>query len=163
MGIPVLIHPTVPLGGKDANFGMERILLPAAGFMFDTTLAIARMVIDGFFDRFTNLNLIVSHTGGYLPYVAGRIDVFAGVETLAEIKCKDKPSDYLKRLHYDAINYDQGGLDLCVNLAGPEKVMFGTDFPMPADVAKLKQLAGTFPADQRDGILGGNAQKMFNL
>ena len=35
--LPVLIHPTAPFGSKEAEFGIERILMPGAGFMFDTT------------------------------------------------------------------------------------------------------------------------------
>lgn len=161
--LPVLLHPTAPFGAKEAEFGIERILMPGAGFMYDTTLAVSRMAVDGFFDRYTDVKIIVSHGGGYLPFIAGRLDVFFQVETLVKMKVKTLPSEYLERLYYDAIVYDPGALDLVIDLAGPDKVLFGTDLPMPADVPKLYEIIDRLPADQRDAVKGGNAQRIFNL
>ena len=45
------------------------------GFTFDTSLAVARCIYDGFFDRYPNLKLIASHGGGALPYLVGRLDI----------------------------------------------------------------------------------------
>ena len=162
-GLPVLVHPTAPFGAKEAEFGIERILMPGAGFMFDTTLGIARMVIDGFFERFQGIKIIASHGGGYLPYVAGRIDMFFAAETLAQMNISEPPSSYLSNIYYDAIVYDPVALDSCLDLAGPQNVMFGTDFPMPADIPKLYSLIDRYPADQRDAIKAGNAQRIFGL
>ena len=47
--LPVLLHPTAPYGSKQINFAKERILMPVARFMFDTTLALSRMLLNGFF------------------------------------------------------------------------------------------------------------------
>ena len=163
LAFPVLLHPTAPFGTADANFGRERILMPALGFMFDTTLAIARMIVDGFFDRFPNVKIIASHAGGYLPYVAGRIDMFFGVETLAKMAITETPSTYLENIYYDSIVYNPGGLDLCLEVSSPSMVMFGTDFPMPCDIPRLKELAGRYPKDQTGAIMSGNAARLFGL
>ena len=163
LAFPVLLHPTAPFGTADANFGRERILMPGLGFMFDTTLAIARMIVDGFFDRFPNVKIIASHAGGYLPYVAGRIDMFFGVEPLAKMAITEAPSTYLENIYYDSIVYNPGGLDLCLEVSSPSMVMFGTDFPMPCDIPRLKELAGRYPKDQADAIMSGNAARLFGL
>ncbi len=160
---PVLVHPTAPLGAKDVNFGYERILMPGAGFMYDTTIAIARMAIDGFFEKFPDVKIIASHGGGYLPYVNGRIDMFFGVETLAKFDIPKLPSDYFSQIYYDAVLYDPGALSLCIDIAGPDKVLFGTDLPMPADVGKLYDMIGSRPKEEADKILGGNAERVFAL
>jgi aminocarboxymuconate-semialdehyde decarboxylase len=162
-GLPVLLHPTAPFGSKEAEFTRERILMPGLGFMFDTTLAVGRMVVDGFFDRYTEVKVIISHGGGYLPYVAGRLDVFMGVETLIPRKIKENPSEILSRLYYDAILYDPGALDLCLELAGPSNIMFGTDYPMPYDIDKLYGIIDRLPDDQQNVIKGGNARRIFNI
>ena len=48
--LPVLVHPTAPPGVDEMD--MVRFQLTASlGFTFDTSLAIARMIYDGFFDR----------------------------------------------------------------------------------------------------------------
>ncbi len=52
--LPVLVHPTAPPGV--AEMDMARFQLTASiGFTFDTSLAVARMIYDGFFDRYPNL------------------------------------------------------------------------------------------------------------
>ena len=63
--LPVLVHPSAPPGV--AEMGMHEFQLTAPiGFTFDTSLAIARCIYDGFFDRYPNLKLIASHGGGAL-------------------------------------------------------------------------------------------------
>ena len=161
--LPVLIHPTAPFGSKEAEFGIERILMPGAGFMFDTTIGIARMAVDGFFEQYQKLNIIASHGGGYLPYVSGRIDMFFKLETLSKFKIDKPPSEYFKQIYYDAVLYDPGALSLCIDIAGPEKVLFGTDFPMPCDVPKLYNLIDSRPKDEVVAIKSSNAVKLFKL
>ena len=71
--LPVLLHPTTPQGIQD--MGMDEYgLVPPVGFTFDTTLAVSRMIFDGFFDRYPRLKLIASHGGGTLPYIAARLE-----------------------------------------------------------------------------------------
>ena len=38
-------------------------LVPPIGFMIDTTLAFARMILSGFIDQYPNLKLIAAHGG----------------------------------------------------------------------------------------------------
>ncbi len=161
--LPVLVHPTSPFGAREADFHIERILMPAAAFLYDTTLAIARMVINAFFERFPSVKIIASHGGGYLPYMAARLDLFYADETLADMKCGEPPSTILGRIYYDAVLYDPDALALCMKLAGPDRVMFGTDFPLTADVPKLFDIVNALPADQRASVKSGNATRIFDL
>lgn len=161
--LPVLVHPTAPFGAREAEFGRERILMPGVGFMFDTTLGIARMVLDGFFDRYTGLSIIAAHGGGYLPYIAGRIDLFFDRETLVDAKIDRKPSSYLEAIWYDSCVYNPGALDLCLEISGSGKVLFGTDLPMTADVDTLYAIVDRLPADQAAAIKAGNARDLFGL
>ena len=64
-GLPVLLHPTDPPGADVLDMG-EFDLSWSVGFMFDTTLAITRMMFHGFFDKYPKLKLIASH-GGAAP------------------------------------------------------------------------------------------------
>jgi aminocarboxymuconate-semialdehyde decarboxylase len=71
--LPVLVHPTAPPGV--AEMDMVRFQLTASlGFTFDTSLAVARMIYDGFFDRYRGLRIIAAHGGGALPYLVSRRD-----------------------------------------------------------------------------------------
>jgi aminocarboxymuconate-semialdehyde decarboxylase len=162
-GLPVLVHLTAPFGAKEAEFGRERILMPGVGFMFDTTLAIAQLILDGFFDRHPKLKIVAAHGGGYLPYVAGRIDMFFAQETLVEAKIDGPPSRYLDAIWYDSVVYNPGALALCLEVSGPSQVMFGTDLPMTADVDTLYAVVDRLPADQAAAIRAANARRLFGL
>jgi hypothetical protein len=72
-GLPVLVHPTAP-PGVDAMDMVRFQLTASIGFTFDTSLAVARMIYDGFFDRYPKLKIIASHGGGALPYLIARMD-----------------------------------------------------------------------------------------
>jgi aminocarboxymuconate-semialdehyde decarboxylase len=161
--LPVLIHPTAPFGAKEAEFSRERILMPGVGFMFDTTLCIARLILDGFLDRHKKLKIIAAHGGGFLPYVAGRIDMLFDRETLVETKIDRPQSGYLEDIWFDSVVYNPGALDLCIETSGPGNVMFGTDLPMSADVETLYAMVDRLPADQVKAIKAGTAQRLFGL
>ena len=73
LALPVLVHPTAPQGVREMHMD-EFNLIPPVGFMFDTTLAFARMIFAGFIDSYPNVKLIAAHGGATLPYLAGRLD-----------------------------------------------------------------------------------------
>jgi len=52
--LPVLVHPTTPPGMGEMDLRRYN-LVASVGFMFDTTLAFARMILDGFLDRYPDL------------------------------------------------------------------------------------------------------------
>jgi aminocarboxymuconate-semialdehyde decarboxylase len=132
--------------------------------MIDTTLAVARMILDGFIDRYPNLKLIAAHGGATLPYLVGRMDrAFETVPACRSV-VKEKPSTYLQRIYYDAVVYSQGALDLCVNVGSEDNVMYGSDYPhnlgdMRGCLARVDALAGSAVAKVR----GNNARRVFNL
>src|SRR5690348_12119029 len=113
--LPVLVHPTDP-PGVDLMDMTQFDLSWSVGFMFDTTLAITRMIFDGFFDRYPDLNVIASHGGGTLPYLVGRFEKGDEVEISSRRRMQRKPSDYLRHIYYDSITYDLGALQYLVSV-----------------------------------------------
>src|SRR5687767_5193982 len=98
-GLPVLVHPSAPPGTAELDV-MRYNLLASVGFMFDTSLAVARMIFVGFFERYAKLKLIASHGGGALPYIAGRLDICFDNMPACREKISIRPSQYLKRIFY---------------------------------------------------------------
>jgi aminocarboxymuconate-semialdehyde decarboxylase len=161
--LPVLVHPTAPLGTPDMSLD-EYGLVPPIGFMIDTTLAVSRMILDGFFDRYPNLKIIASHGGGTLPYLAGRLDRCHEMIPACSDAIKEKPSTYLEKIYYDSVVYSAGALNLCLEVAGPNNVLYGSDYPhnigdMAGCLARVNGLATDVAARVRDG----NAKRIFNL
>jgi aminocarboxymuconate-semialdehyde decarboxylase len=128
LGLPVLVHPTTPPGFKDMQLD-EYGLVPPIGFMIDTTLAIARMILAGFIDDYPKLKLIASHGGATLPYLAGRLDQCYDHIPAARERIKAKPSEYLQRIWYDTVVYDPCALEMYCVAGSPERVLYGSDYP----------------------------------
>src|SRR5207245_1594343 len=106
------VHPTASPGV--AAMDMQRFQLTASiGFTFDTSLAVARMIYDGFFDRYSRLKIIAAHGGGALPYLISRMDqCFDNIPACRE-KIADRPSMYLAQIYADAVVFAREVLVLC--------------------------------------------------
>ena len=126
--LPVLVHPTDP-PGVDMMDMTKFDLSWSVGFMFDTTLAITRMIFEGFFDQYPNMKVIASHGGGTLPYLVGRFEKGDEVELASRRQMKRKPTDYLRHIYYDSITYDVRSLKYLISIVGADHVMLGTDWP----------------------------------
>jgi aminocarboxymuconate-semialdehyde decarboxylase len=164
LGIPVLVHPTAPQGTKQMALD-EYGLVPPIGFMFDTTLAIARMIFDGFIDRYPNLKLIAGHGGATLPYLAGRMDqCYRNIPACAEV-IRELPSTYLKRIYYDSVVYERDALDLCIKVAGgADNVMYGSDYPHNiGDMSGCLSRVNSFDPDTASRISSKTAERIFKL
>src|SRR5439155_231607 len=121
-GLPVLVHPTAPAGTKELDVASYN-LIASVGFMFDTSLAVSRMIFDGFFERYPNLKLIAAHGGGALPYIAGRLDICFEKMPACRERISQQPSFYLKKIYYDSVVFQQESLQLCIGAGGEDRVL----------------------------------------
>lgn len=162
--LPVLVHPGTPQGVRDMSLDQYG-LVPPVGFVFDTTLAITRMIFDGFLDRFQNLKLIAAHGGGSLPYLAGRLDrCHERIPACAEVT-QTRPSEYLRRIYYDAVLYSPEALALCVGVAGSDtRVLYGSDYPHNiGDMSGCLARVDALPTASARRVRGANALEVFGL
>ena len=162
--LPVQIHPTTPQGLEQLQ--MEQYnLVPAIGFMFDTTLAIARMIFDGFFDKYPNLKIISLHCVGTIPWIIGRLDKCYDNMPPCRVNISEKPSAYMrKNLYVDSMAYNVANLSIGIDVLGEDRILYGTDYPhnisdMAGSMARLRMLQ----PGQQDKALGLNAMRIFNL
>jgi aminocarboxymuconate-semialdehyde decarboxylase len=161
--LPVLLHPTAPPGVERLHLEAYN-LVASIGFPLDTTIAVASMVMDGFFERFPSVKLIAGHGGGTLPYLAGRMDQWYRSFEACRQRIGRLPSEYLRHLYYDAVVYERAALELCVDLAGPERVLYGSDYPHNVgDMAGCLARVDSLPARTAAAIRGANAERVFKL
>ena len=161
--LPVLVHPTDP-PGVDYMDMTKFDLSWSVGFMMDTTLAITRMIFEGFFDQYPNMKVIASHGGGTLPYLVGRFEKGDEVELASRRQMKRKPTDYLRHIYYDSITYDVRSLKYLISIVGEDHVMLGTDWPhwvhdTKGAFANTAQLG----EGQMAKVRAGNAVKVFGF
>ena len=130
--VPLFIHP--------APSGIDRPIIDDSlkryeldlmiGFSFQETIAVANLIYGGVFERHPNLNVCVSHGGGMLPFVAGRL-----------IKaCKKRPwiperlkidgafESEMKKIWYDSHVHSKEALELLIKVVGDDKIVYGTNF-----------------------------------
>jgi aminocarboxymuconate-semialdehyde decarboxylase len=124
--VPVTLHPAYTEGVNPAlaPFYFENVL----GFLFDTTVAIERMICAGVLDRHPGLRLVLLHGGGYFPYQAGRLRHARTVRP----ELGESPADpwaYLDRLHFDIITHDPPALEYLIRRVGADRIVMGTDLP----------------------------------
>ena len=161
--LPVLVHPTTPPGTAAQQLD-EFMLASSVGFMYDTSLAISRMIFDGFFDRYRKLKIIASHAGGTLPYIAGRLDRIHEQLKAARVKIERRPSEYLREIWYDAIAYRIEALKLCIEIGGADRVMYGSDFPHTiGDMKGVLHRVDALDAATAKAIRQTNAERIFKL
>lgn len=162
-GAVVYIHPTYPVGVEV----MEKyMLMPMVGFLMDTTLAVAGLVYSGTLERYENITWVLGHLGGAVPYLAERFD--RGFEAYPECRehCTIRPSEQLRQLYYDTVNFDPACLDLAIEFAGVEHIVAGSDYPhQVGSLDKMKSsIAGLdITEEDRAKILGGNAKRILGL
>lgn len=186
----VFLHPHYGLAstafGGDTTISRSGHVLPLAlGFPLETTIAVTRMYLASVFDRHPNLTLLLAHSGGTLPFLAGRIQSCCEHEREFKANGGDKAGpewsiwDVLKRnIYLDAVIYGEPGLKGALAAAaedGVDRLMFGTDhpfFPPLKDEEKwasvgsnLKAIEGVLGEDEegKRKVLGGNAVRVLGL
>jgi len=133
LNIPILIHPGRPVMMEHLR---EYGLAGAVGYLFDTTLAILRLVYSGLFDKLPDLRVIIPHTGSTIPYLIGRIDHQYRLLGANQRKLKGIPSEYLKKIYVDtAQSFYRPATECAFNFTPHNKILFGSDYPF----ADLKQ------------------------
>lgn len=158
-GVPVLIHPHYVAGAKRMQAFHLRNLI---GNPLETALAGARLIFGGVLRRHPGLTVILSHGGGALPGIAGRLE--HGRSVRKECPGELPFAEELKTLYYDTIVFDPVALRQLVNAVGAERVALGTDTPFDmseSDPVGFVETSGLAP-DQIETILGAGA-RLLNL
>jgi aminocarboxymuconate-semialdehyde decarboxylase len=161
--LPVLVHPTAPPGV--GALGMTEFQLTASiGFTFDTSLAVSRMIYDGFFDRYPHLKIIASHGGGALPFLIGRLDQCFEHIPACRAKVSEKPSLTARRIWADSVVFTDEALAMAVRVFGSDRVLYGSDYPHTiGDPIGCLARVDRLPDGARNRVRGGNAEQIFDF
>lgn len=162
LGVPLILHPYY-VGPRP---GLEPFYLTNLfGNPLDTALCASRLIFSGVFEAHPNLELILVHAGGFLPYQIGRLDHGWSVRPEPKAQLERKPSEYLDRFFYDTISHHDSALAWLVELVGDERVLLGTDLPYDmADedpVGRITRIA--LAGDSSERVMGSNAAELFGI
>jgi aminocarboxymuconate-semialdehyde decarboxylase len=106
------------------------VLPLALGFPLETTIAVTRMLLSGIWDRFPNLKVLIAHSGGTLPFLAGRIESCiahdAHLKRESKLEHRRDLWEILRNnIYLDAVIYADVGLKAAVDASGSDRLMFG--------------------------------------
>ena len=172
-GALVLLHPTTPdcphCGIGASHPAVPTRPSPLVEFPFDTTRAVTEMLYSGTFARYPAIRFVLAHAGGTLPFLAQRISGFAA-HPAAGVAPGVTPATVARQLAtlwYDtALSATPAQLFGLRQLVGPERILFGSDWPFspePVVVENLSALraSGLLEKNELSAVLGGNAARLL--
>ncbi len=163
LDVPILIHPVNPPGTDRLK---EYYLTNILGLPLDTTVTAAHLIFSGTLDRFPDLKIVLTHAGGYLPYIIGRMEHGFNVRSECRENIKNSPVEYLKLFYYDTISHHTKALQFLMGVVGADHVLLGTDHPY--DMCDSKPLQSVdamtqLSPEDREKIVGKNALALLKM
>ncbi len=160
-GIPVLLHPAYPVTYEQTK-GYS--MVAGLGLMFDTTIALARLILAGVLDQYPKLKLVCPHVGGTLPYLIGRIDHQTQVLKRGAENITKPPSEYLRNIYLDAVSPIPMAIRYGIDFVGADQMLYSSDHPWvdPKTIVSGVKSIGLSNSEQAQ-VFGGNAKRMFGL
>lgn len=160
-GVPILLHPACPTTYRETS-GYE--MAAGLGLMFDTTIALCRLILAGVLNRHPQLKLVCPHVGGALPYLIGRIDHQTMVLKRGAENIHRAPSAYLKGVWLDTVTPINLGIRYAYEFSGPDKLLYASDHPWVDPQLIVDEVESlNLPDADRAKLYSGNARRLFGL
>jgi aminocarboxymuconate-semialdehyde decarboxylase len=160
LDVPLFLHPGFDgvdrprVDPRMARFDLDLVI----GFAAEETLAVATLIFGGVLDRHPELDVCLSHGGGAVPFLIGRMGRAARVRSWAppELAADGGFEDRLARLWFDSHVHDPRALAFLIEVFGDDRLVGGTNFAgwdqgHPPDDADLRTR------------LTGNARRLLRL
>ena len=161
LDLPIFIHPMVP---AHPETWAELPLVPFIGFVMDTTVTVAKMVLSGLFEKLPKLTMILPHLGGTLPFLFGRID--SGYGSYFKGLVTKLPTEYLKRFYYDTVSFYPPALTCTYLAVGADHMVLGSDYPhVIGDISRaVSSIAEmNISQEEKEKIFGENGKRILKL
>jgi aminocarboxymuconate-semialdehyde decarboxylase len=160
--VPMFIHPDAPAGTERVS---RYYIINFLAYPLESTITAAQLVFGGVLDRYPNLKICLSHAGGVLPFLLGRIEHGQSVRPEARELCKEPFHYYLKNFYVDTITFRADTLRFVLGVMPKGHVFMGTDYPYDmADPDPVDSVeAAVADTTLRDEIFGRNMSAVMGL
>jgi 6-methylsalicylate decarboxylase len=154
-GLVIFLHPLQRSFPQQwYGYRLEHLI----GLPVDTTFALSRLALSGFFDRYTNIKIIGAHVGGAIPFLAPRID-----RAFRDGISEHRPSHYFGKLFYDTSGPTHEAILACVaKIYGSEQIVFGTDYPFGLGQEGKQYVEHAVGVVQDSGLSGDALRQVFS-
>lgn len=164
LGVVIVIHPHgFTHGQRLRDYYMTNVI----GNPLETTIAAFRLIHSGLFERVPDVNVVLVHGGGFLPFYHSRMDHSwrerpEGRRFIGETP----PSAYLGRFYFDTLVYDAHHLGVLADTVGADRLLVGTDYPYDMGETQPARVVEGCPQlsdGDRERILHGTAERLLGL
>lgn len=177
-GTFMFVHPTLACGTLGPQGFGAYDLFRTVGREFELVTAVMRLVCGGVLDEFPRLSVVMSHFGGGLTALVGRIrdyqdKAFWGLagDPVHGKRPKHEFDHYLSRLYFDTGGHfgEMTAVRAALLNIPPGNLLFGTDYPQEIrDQEQVKSFVDNLrrlglPSPQIEAILGGTAARIVGL
>lgn len=175
LGTPAWLHPERSSrqadykGEGDSKYGLFLVF----GWPYETTIAMARLVLSGVLQRHPNLKIIAHHAGGMVPRMAKRIEThFQNLPRVNGPQDLDEPPiEYFKRFWVDTVTQGSpSALMAAREVFGADRMVFASDMPFGTNggrdfiVSEMAALDGLpIPEREKRAIWSANLLSLCDI
>ena len=125
LDLAVLVHPMQLPRPEWGEYYLTNLI----GNPVESTTAVASLILGGVKDALPALRICFVHGGGCAPGLLGRWN--HGWSKRADVRAATTraPQESFAELFFDTVTHDARQLELLCSLAGPERVVCGSDYP----------------------------------
>jgi aminocarboxymuconate-semialdehyde decarboxylase len=159
IGAPLFVHPADPLG-KDRTGDYE--LTVVAGYLFDSTVNILKMVCSGFLDRWPALRLVCAHGGAFGPALRARMQREVDTNPQLQRALTRPVGEYLRQLYVDSICFEPAMLRYIAGVLPADHILLGSDAPFPlGEPDPVTFVRNALPAGHAEMVLATNFERLI--
>ncbi len=169
-GLPLAFHAAFSWGDPGLATTNRFIAVHGLGFVWHNLIHMTNWVCNGMPERFPKLKTIWIESGlAWLPFLMQRLDNEFMMRTSDAPLLKKKPSEYMREMYFttqpmEMVN-NREALELTFKMIKADtQLVYASDYPhwdmdLPSTIYDLPFLS----EQAKRNILGGNAQKLFNI
>jgi predicted TIM-barrel fold metal-dependent hydrolase len=168
--LPLGFHAAFTWADQSLQLTNRFIAVHGLGFTWCNMLHMANWLVNGMPERFPKLKTIWIESGlAWIPFMMQRLDNEFMMRTSDAPLLKRKPSDYMREMYFTSQPMEmvdnRKALEVTFEMINaPTQLLYSSDYPhwdmdLPATIYDLPFI----DMQAKKNILGGNAQKLFNL
>ena len=157
----IFVHPQTinPIGFERVK---DPLLMPVLEYSFDISMFLGMLMMHGLLGKY-KVRFIFSSLGGVIPFLKDRFDrVYAMLRKRNLVKDLGKsPSEILKDVYVDTSGSSLKNIELAIDLFGPERVVWGSDYPVNLNVEENIGMFDALDAGLRNKIVYQNLSDLL--
>jgi predicted TIM-barrel fold metal-dependent hydrolase len=169
-GLPIGFHAGYSWGEGAITTMNKFIAVHALGFVWHNLVQMTNWLVNGLPERFPRLKTVWIESGlAWLPFLMQRLDNEFMMRSSDVPLLKRLPSEYIREMYFTSQPMEKvqnrDALELTFRMISAQtQLLYSSDYPhwdmdLPSTIYDLPFLE----EEAKRGILGGNAQRLFNL